>query len=203
MTWAMTAMVGGGAALGALTNKDDPWKGAMYGAAIGGTGGMMGGVGVAGGAAAPISQIAPGMSGVTTGAVPSTVVQGSLISGQGAVTAGAVPSTTVQGSLISGQGISAPLGQNAPTTLERGPLLDTGDTGITKAGKFWDKHKGSLGREVKGAAKQGAAAYLSNASKPTPYPQAQPFRPTPYQQPQNPYEIQAGMRKQSGFRRGR
>lgn len=216
MTWMMTAMVAGGATIGALTNKDDPGKGAMYGAAIGGTGGVLGGVGAGAGMFGGALNMAGGAT--TAGAAAATTPTAATAL---APTATAAPlsvsninafveaNPTSAGIVGSGKGMAT----GAPTTLERGPLLNTGDTGITKfgnwagrqkdaAGNFWDKHKGSVGKEVKGAAKQAAGAYIGEVAKPKPtsYPQAQPFRPSPYQQPQNPYERQAAMRKQPGFR---
>jgi len=81
------AMVG--AAAGAVTNKKDPLKGALMGAALGGGGGLLAGGAAAGGAgllggAAPLGATAAG--GLTASAIPA----GGVVGG-GALLAGGAP----------------------------------------------------------------------------------------------------------------
>lgn len=87
------AMVG--AAAGAVTNKKDPLKGALMGAALGGGGGLLAGGAAAGGSgllggAAPLGATAAG--GLTASAIPA----GGVVGG-GALLAGGAPAAAAPG----------------------------------------------------------------------------------------------------------
>jgi hypothetical protein len=88
------AMVG--AAAGAMTNKKDPMKGALMGAALGGGGGLLAGGALAGGgaAAAPSTGLLAGMSpmGVqAAGGLTASAIPASGVAGGGALLAGGAP----------------------------------------------------------------------------------------------------------------
>jgi hypothetical protein len=142
------AMVG--AAAGAMTNKKDPMKGALMGAALGGGGGLLAGGALAGGAgaaAAPSTGLLAGMSpmgvqaagGLTASAIPAAVPGGGALLASGAQSAAAPslmsrlanPQTLMAGAQLAGsmtpqQTQTAPgrvtPGQQIPMAFEAPPM---------------------------------------------------------------------------------
>lgn len=134
------AMVG--AAAGAVTNKKDPLKGALMGAALGGGGGMLAGGALAGGAgaaaAAPSTGLLAGMSpmgvqaagGLTASAIPAAVPGGGALLAGGAQSAAAPslmsrlanPQTLMAGAQLAGS-MTPQQAQTAPGRVTPGQQI--------------------------------------------------------------------------------
>lgn len=95
------AMVG--AAAGAVTNKKDPLKGALMGAALGGGGGLLAGGAGAAAASAPSSGLLAGMTPMgaqAAGGLTASAIPAGGVAGGGALLAGGAP-TAAAPSLMS------------------------------------------------------------------------------------------------------
>jgi hypothetical protein len=92
------AMVG--AAAGAVTNKKDPLKGALMGAALGGGGGLLAGGAAAGGAAAGGSGLLGGaapLGATAAGGLTASAIPAGGVVGGGALLAGGAPAAAAPG----------------------------------------------------------------------------------------------------------
>ena len=123
------AMVG--AAAGAVTNKKDPLKGALLGAALGGGGGMLAGAGAAGAAAAPSSGLLAGITPMGVQAAGSLGAIPAAVPGGGALLSGAAQSAaapTLMSRLASPQALLAGAqlaGSMTPQQAQTAPMQAT------------------------------------------------------------------------------
>lgn len=124
-----------GAAIGALSNKDKPLKGAMIGGAMGAGGGLLGGAALAGGAAAGGAGAGAGAAGAgAAGAGAGSGVGFGL--GQLLATGTAGSATMAGGSAAApSAGLLGTFGQQAGQFATNAkPFMDAASTGISAAG---------------------------------------------------------------------
>lgn len=143
-------MMAAGAALGAVTNKDDPMKGAMLGAALGGGAGYLGGAGLA----------AQSGAGAAEGALGNALIDTSLGSAYQAAGVGAPTSFPVAPGAV---GEITVLPDWVYNTMSPGEAVDAMGGGINHEAIA----RASLGADIPGvSAVAGASPYTAMRMNP-------------------------------------